>query len=189
MPDLRVRQMKDQLIRARVYLGLSATRTNPHYIKELRLRIRDVQRALGEATKDSDLPRKYVSQQIRLLFYVHIFFVCLAHIDNTPFIYLMPLMYRIFILELTLHQSQSPELKSRKAFTWYYEPPTVAISLYLCYSWLRYLVCLFRENWISCTPQGFEPVWILCIKFHSKQWWNWEIYNIVDLKWNIKWFE
>ncbi|KAF3325951.1 putative galacturonosyltransferase 4 isoform X4 [Carex littledalei] len=57
LPDLRVRQMKDQLIRARVYLGLSATRTNPHYIKELRLRIRDVQRALGEATKDSDLPR------------------------------------------------------------------------------------------------------------------------------------
>ncbi|KAJ4763239.1 Hexosyltransferase [Rhynchospora pubera] len=57
LPDLRVRQMKDQLIRARVYLDLSGTRTNAHYVKELRLRIRDVQRALGEATKDSDLPR------------------------------------------------------------------------------------------------------------------------------------
>ncbi|KAJ3693210.1 hypothetical protein LUZ60_008690 [Juncus effusus] len=55
--DLRVRQMKDQLIRARVYLGLSSTRSNPHYIKELRLRIRDVQRALGDSTKDSDLPK------------------------------------------------------------------------------------------------------------------------------------
>ncbi|XP_008782990.2 probable galacturonosyltransferase 4 [Phoenix dactylifera] len=56
--DARVRQLKDQLIRAKVYLGLQAIRTNPHYIRELRLRIREVQRALGDATKDTDLPRK-----------------------------------------------------------------------------------------------------------------------------------
>ncbi|OVA19710.1 Glycosyl transferase [Macleaya cordata] len=57
MPDARVRHLKDQLIRAKVYLGLGATRNNPHYIKELRLRMKEVQRALGDATKDSDLPR------------------------------------------------------------------------------------------------------------------------------------
>ncbi|CAN4089951.1 unnamed protein product [Withania somnifera] len=55
--DARVRQLKDQLIRARVYLSLSATRNNPHFIRELRLRIKEVTRALGEATKDSDLQR------------------------------------------------------------------------------------------------------------------------------------
>nr|XP_016452929.1 PREDICTED: probable galacturonosyltransferase 4 isoform X2 [Nicotiana tabacum]XP_016452930.1 PREDICTED: probable galacturonosyltransferase 4 isoform X2 [Nicotiana tabacum] len=56
-PDARVRQLKDQLIRGKVYLSLSATRNNPHFIRELRLRIKEVQRALGEATKDSELPR------------------------------------------------------------------------------------------------------------------------------------
>ncbi|KAG1364290.1 Hexosyltransferase [Cocos nucifera] len=58
MPDARVRQLKDQLIRAKVFLGLQAIRTNPQYFRELRLRIREVQRALGDATKDTDLPRK-----------------------------------------------------------------------------------------------------------------------------------
>ncbi|KVH88563.1 hypothetical protein Ccrd_026485 [Cynara cardunculus var. scolymus] len=53
--DARVRQMKDQLIRARVYLSLSATRTNAHFIRELRVRMKEVQKALGDATKDSDL--------------------------------------------------------------------------------------------------------------------------------------
>nr|DAD24348.1 TPA_asm: hypothetical protein HUJ06_025812 [Nelumbo nucifera] len=57
MPDVRVRQLKDQLIRARVYLGLSATRNNPDFIKELRLRMKEIQRALGDATKDSQLSR------------------------------------------------------------------------------------------------------------------------------------
>lgn len=56
-PDARVRQLKDQLIRAKVYLSLSATRSNPHFIRELRLRIKESLRALGEATKDSDLSR------------------------------------------------------------------------------------------------------------------------------------
>ncbi|KAJ6800070.1 putative galacturonosyltransferase 4 [Iris pallida] len=57
IPDARVRQLKDQLIRAKVYQGLAQLRTSPHYIRELRNRIRELQRVLGEATKDSDLPR------------------------------------------------------------------------------------------------------------------------------------
>lgn len=56
-PDARVRQLKDQLIRGKVYLSLSATRNNPHFLRELRLRMKEVQRALGDATKDSELPR------------------------------------------------------------------------------------------------------------------------------------
>ncbi|KAK6133140.1 hypothetical protein DH2020_033179 [Rehmannia glutinosa] len=57
LPDARVHQLKDQLIQAKVYLSLSATRNNPHFIRELRLRMKEVLRALGEATKDSELPR------------------------------------------------------------------------------------------------------------------------------------
>lgn len=57
-PDTLIHQLKDQLIRGRVYLSLSATRNNAHFIRELRLRMKEVQRALGDATKDSDLSRK-----------------------------------------------------------------------------------------------------------------------------------
>ncbi|KAL9455511.1 hypothetical protein AB3S75_004853 [Citrus x aurantiifolia] len=56
-PDFRVRQLKDQLIKAKVYLSLPATRNNANFVRELRLRIKEVQRALGDAAKDSDLPR------------------------------------------------------------------------------------------------------------------------------------
>ncbi|WCJ34628.1 galacturonosyltransferase 4 [Euphorbia peplus] len=57
MPDARVRQLRDQLIRARVYLTLTAIKNNPHITRELRLRIKEVQRALGDAARDSDLPK------------------------------------------------------------------------------------------------------------------------------------
>lgn len=58
LPDARIRLLKDQLIRAKLYLSLSVTRNNPHFVRELRLRMKEVLRALGDATKDSDLPRK-----------------------------------------------------------------------------------------------------------------------------------
>lgn len=58
LPNARVRQLKDQLIRAKVYLSLPGTRNNPHLTRELRLRIKEVQRALGDASKDSELPKK-----------------------------------------------------------------------------------------------------------------------------------
>ncbi|XP_044462692.1 probable galacturonosyltransferase 4 isoform X2 [Mangifera indica] len=57
VPDARLRQLKDQLIRAKIYLSLPTTRNNPNFIRELRLRIKEVQRTLGVATKDSDLPK------------------------------------------------------------------------------------------------------------------------------------
>ncbi|XVF26258.1 hypothetical protein REPUB_Repub13aG0283400 [Reevesia pubescens] len=55
--DSQVRHLKDQLIRAKVYLSLPAIKNNPHVTKELRLRIKEVSRALGDATKDTDLPK------------------------------------------------------------------------------------------------------------------------------------
>lgn len=60
IPDARVRHLKDQLVRARVYLSLPSTRNNPHFTRELRVRMKEVQRAVGDASKDSELPRKYV---------------------------------------------------------------------------------------------------------------------------------
>ncbi|AES64612.1 putative polygalacturonate 4-alpha-galacturonosyltransferase [Medicago truncatula] len=55
--DARVQQLKDQLIQAKVYLSLPVVKSNPHLTRELRLRVKEVSRTLGEATKDSDLPR------------------------------------------------------------------------------------------------------------------------------------
>ncbi|XP_062088015.1 probable galacturonosyltransferase 4 [Humulus lupulus] len=55
IPDARVRHLKDQLVRARVYLSLPATKNNPHFTRELRLRVKEVQRVLGDASKDSEL--------------------------------------------------------------------------------------------------------------------------------------
>ncbi|KAL9275191.1 putative galacturonosyltransferase 4, partial [Drosera capensis] len=57
MPNARVRYMKDQLIRAKVYLSLTATRNNPHFVREVRQRVKELQRSLGDATNDSELPR------------------------------------------------------------------------------------------------------------------------------------
>ena len=56
--DAQVRHLKDQLIRAKVYLSLPAIKNNPHVTRELRLRIKEVSRALGDAAKDTDLPKK-----------------------------------------------------------------------------------------------------------------------------------
>ncbi|XP_054778022.1 probable galacturonosyltransferase 4 isoform X2 [Prosopis cineraria] len=56
-PDARVRQLKDQLVRARVYLSLPSVKNNPHLTRELRLRVKEVSRTLGDASKDSDLPK------------------------------------------------------------------------------------------------------------------------------------
>ncbi|GMP92584.1 hypothetical protein CsSME_00042745 [Camellia sinensis var. sinensis] len=60
--DARVRHLKDQLIQGRVYLSLTATRNNPHFIRELWLRMKEAQRSLGEAIKDSELPRNSVEK-------------------------------------------------------------------------------------------------------------------------------
>lgn len=59
--DEKIKEMKDQLIRAKAYLNFAPPGSNSHLVKELRLRIKEVERAVGEHTKDSDLPRRYRS--------------------------------------------------------------------------------------------------------------------------------
>jgi len=54
----KVLEIKDQIIRARAYLGLAPPGSSSHLVKELKLRIKELERAVGEATKDSDLSRR-----------------------------------------------------------------------------------------------------------------------------------
>ncbi|KAG6387537.1 hypothetical protein SASPL_152729 [Salvia splendens] len=58
LPDARLRLLKDQLMQGRIYLSLPETRNNAQFIKELRLRIKEVRRAIGDSTNDSELPKK-----------------------------------------------------------------------------------------------------------------------------------
>lgn len=56
--DKKIKEMKDQLIRAKAYLSFAIPAANAHLIKELRLRMKELERAMGEVTKDSDLTRR-----------------------------------------------------------------------------------------------------------------------------------
>ncbi|KAJ0242718.1 galacturonosyltransferase 4 [Hirschfeldia incana] len=62
MPDAQVRHLKDQLIRAKVYLSLPAAKANAHFVRELRLRVKEVQRLVVDASKDSDLPKNAIEK-------------------------------------------------------------------------------------------------------------------------------
>ncbi|KAI8021134.1 Polygalacturonate 4-alpha-galacturonosyltransferase [Camellia lanceoleosa] len=55
--DSTVRLMRDQIIMARVYVSIANMKKSPGLAQELQSRIKDSQRALGEATADADLPR------------------------------------------------------------------------------------------------------------------------------------
>ena len=58
--DSLVRLMRDQLIMARVYSSIAQSRKEPHLLNELRQRIKESQRTLGEANTDADLqPRRF----------------------------------------------------------------------------------------------------------------------------------
>lgn len=56
--DEKIKQIRDQVISAKAYLNLAPPSSNSHLVKELRLRIKELERAVGEATKDSDLSRR-----------------------------------------------------------------------------------------------------------------------------------
>ena len=74
----KIKEMKDQLIRAKAYLNFAPPGSNSHLVKELRLRIKEVERALGERTKDSELSRRYI-----ILFY---FLIVFCHSEFQRFI-------------------------------------------------------------------------------------------------------
>uniref|UniRef100_A0A0A9DFZ6 Glycosyltransferase QUASIMODO1, putative n=1 Tax=Arundo donax TaxID=35708 RepID=A0A0A9DFZ6_ARUDO len=56
-PDATIRIIKDQLRRAKTYIGFLASRGNHGFARELRARMRDIQRVLGDATSDQQLPQ------------------------------------------------------------------------------------------------------------------------------------
>ncbi|MED6182067.1 hypothetical protein PIB30_025304 [Stylosanthes scabra] len=60
----KVEEIKDQIVRARAYLSFAPPGSNSHLVKELKLRIKEMERVVGEATHDSDLPRS-VLQKMR----------------------------------------------------------------------------------------------------------------------------
>ncbi|XP_062194721.1 probable galacturonosyltransferase 4 [Phragmites australis] len=64
LPDATIRIIKDQLRRAKTYLGFVASRGNHGFARELRARMMDIQRALGDATSDRQLPQN-VHNKIR----------------------------------------------------------------------------------------------------------------------------
>ncbi|XP_059660406.1 probable galacturonosyltransferase 6 isoform X2 [Cornus florida] len=55
--DVRIKQMRDQVIRAKAYLNFAPPNSNSQLVRELRLRIKEVEKAVGECTQDSQLPR------------------------------------------------------------------------------------------------------------------------------------
>lgn len=54
----KVMEIKDQIIRARAYLQFAPPNSNSRLMKELKLRIKEMEQVVGEATKDSDLSRR-----------------------------------------------------------------------------------------------------------------------------------
>lgn len=57
--DSTVRLMRDQIIMARVYLSIAKMKNKLQLYQELQTRLKESQRALGEATSDADLHHRY----------------------------------------------------------------------------------------------------------------------------------
>ncbi|KAK2970183.1 hypothetical protein RJ640_019651, partial [Escallonia rubra] len=56
--DLKIQEMKDQVIRAKAYLNFAPPNSNSHLVKELKVRIKELERAMGDSTKVSELSRR-----------------------------------------------------------------------------------------------------------------------------------
>lgn len=56
--DSTVRLMRDQLIMARVYLSIAKMKNKVDLYQQLQTRLKESQRALGDATADSDLHQR-----------------------------------------------------------------------------------------------------------------------------------
>lgn len=55
--DVKVKEIRDQLIRARAYLKFTPPGSNSQLVKELKVRIKELERSVGDATKDSALSK------------------------------------------------------------------------------------------------------------------------------------
>lgn len=57
--DATIRLMRDQILMARVFLSIAKMKNKLQLYQELQTQIKESQRALGEATSDADLHRRY----------------------------------------------------------------------------------------------------------------------------------
>ena len=55
-----IRVIKNQLRTSKTYIGLLPSRGRHAFVRDLRRKMRDIQQALGDATSDKRLPKKYV---------------------------------------------------------------------------------------------------------------------------------
>nr|GMD22234.1 probable galacturonosyltransferase 6 isoform X2 [Ipomoea batatas] len=58
----KVKEMKDQIIRARSYLNFVPPGSNSHFAKEMKLRIKELERTVDKVTKGSELSRRDVQR-------------------------------------------------------------------------------------------------------------------------------
>lgn len=56
--DERVKEIRDKIIQAKAYLNLALPGNNSQIVKELRVRTKELERAVGDATKDKYLPKR-----------------------------------------------------------------------------------------------------------------------------------
>jgi alpha-1,4-galacturonosyltransferase len=52
--------MQDQLIMAKAYLHFASPQGSAHLVRELKLRIKDIERAISRSTGGSHVPARYV---------------------------------------------------------------------------------------------------------------------------------
>ncbi|KAF5764539.1 putative polygalacturonate 4-alpha-galacturonosyltransferase [Helianthus annuus] len=64
--DKKIKEMKDQLIRAKAYLSFVLPAGNTHLIKELRLRVKELEQAMGDVGKDSDLSKRAFQRMLAM---------------------------------------------------------------------------------------------------------------------------
>ncbi|XP_044503426.1 probable galacturonosyltransferase 6 [Mangifera indica] len=64
--DAKMREIRDQVIRAKVYLNFAPSSSNSHLVKELRVRIKELEQAVGDTSKDSDLSKRALHKMKRM---------------------------------------------------------------------------------------------------------------------------
>ncbi|CAH8391663.1 unnamed protein product [Eruca vesicaria subsp. sativa] len=55
--DIKIKEIRDKIIQAKAYLNFAPPGSNSQFVKELRTRMRDLERAVGDVTKDKDLSK------------------------------------------------------------------------------------------------------------------------------------
>ncbi|XP_017235705.1 probable galacturonosyltransferase 6 isoform X1 [Daucus carota subsp. sativus] len=56
--DRKVKEIKDQVIRAKAYLNFAPPNSNSHLVKELKMRIKELEHAISDSTRDSNLSKR-----------------------------------------------------------------------------------------------------------------------------------